>query len=167
MRAQDDPAFIASLRETLAKREAAFTSYGFGEALDALAFLARNEKPRDSVREFLAGYINHKRERLQLAAMKALGTLEDPKAIALLETFASASKETPQQKEAEKAIAALRAVNKPSDNLKDLRQEVLDVKKENQRLSKELAEVKKKLDASAPKEPEKKAEKKEEKKATK
>jgi aminopeptidase N len=156
MRAQDDPAFIAPLRETLAKREAAFTSYGFGEALDALAFLARNEKPRDSVREFLAGYINHKRERLQLAAMKALGTLEDPKAIALLETFASASKETPQQKEAEKAIAALRAVNKPSDNLKDLRQEVLDVKKENQRLSKELAEVKKKLDAGTAKEPEKK-----------
>lgn len=163
MRAQDDPAFITPLRETLAKREAAFTSYGFGEALDALAFLARNEKSRDGVREFLAGFLNHKRERFQLAAMKALGTLEDPKAIALLETFASASKETPQQKEAEKAIAALRIVNKPSDNLKDLRQEVLDVKKENQRLSKELADVKKKLDAS----PVKEAEKKEEKKAAK
>jgi len=159
MRAQDDPAFIAPLRETLAKREAAFTSYGFGEALDALAFLARNEKARDGVRDFLTGFLNHKRERLQLAAMKALGTLEDPKAIALLQPFASASKETPQQEAAEKAIAALRAVNKPSDNLKDLRQEVLDVKKENQRLSKELAEVKKKLDASPAKEPEKKTEK--------
>ena len=160
MRAQDDPAFVAPLRETLAKREAAFMSFGFGHALDALAFLARNEKSRDGVRDFLAGFLNHKREHFQVTAIKALGTLEDPKAIALLETFASASKETSQQKEAEKAIAALRAVNKPADNLKDLRQDVLDVKKENQRLSKELAEVKKKLDAGAAKEPEKKAEKK-------
>ncbi|MFA6563709.1 MAG: hypothetical protein WCV00_17530, partial [Verrucomicrobiia bacterium] len=111
-------------------------------------------------RDFLAGFLNHKREHFQVTAIKALGTLEDPKAIALLETFASASKETAQQKEAEKAIAALRAVNKPSDNLKDLRQEMLDVKKENQRLSKELAEVKKKLDAGPAKEHEKKAEKK-------
>ncbi len=160
MRAQDNPAFIAPLRETLVKREAAFSSYSFGDALDALAFLARNEKSRDGVREFLAGFLNHKREWFQTAALKALGTLEDPKAIALLQPFASASKETPQQEAAEKAIAALRAVNKPSDNLKDLRQEVLDVKKENQRLSKELADVKKKLDAGAAKEPEKKEEKK-------
>ena len=99
------------------------------------------------MREFLAGFLNHKRERFQLAAMKALGTLEDPKAMALLQPFASASMETPQQKAAEKAIAALRTVNKPSDNLKDLRQEVLDVKKENQRLSKELGDVKKRLNA--------------------
>ena len=109
------------------------------------------------MREFLAGFLNHKRERFQLAAMKALGTLEDPKAMALLQPFASASMETPQQKAAEKAIAALRTVNKPSDNLKDLRQEVLDVKKENQRLSKELGDVKKRLNAISPKQPEKKA----------
>ena len=160
MRAQDNPAFIVPLRETLAKREAAFSSYSFGDALDALAFLARNEKSRDGVREFLVGFLNHKREWFRVAALKALGTLEDPKAIALLQPFASASKETSQQEAAEKAIAALRAVNKPSDNLKDLRQEVLDVKKENQRLGKELADVKKKLDAGAAKEPEKKEEKK-------
>jgi aminopeptidase N len=156
MRAQDDPAYLAPLRETLTKREAAFTSSGFGDGLNALAFLARNEKSRDDVRGFLAGFLNHKRERIQLAAMKALGTLEDPKAIALLETFANAAKETPQQEEATKAIAALRAVNKPSDNLKDLRQEVLDLQKETRRLNKELEDVKKKLGASTPKKPEKK-----------
>ena len=160
MRAQDEPAFIVPLRESIARREAAFSGYGFSDALDALAFLARNEKSRDDVREFLAGYLNHKREWFQVAALGALGTLEDPKAISLLQPFASASKKTRQQKAAEKAIAALRAVNKPSDNLKDLRQEVLEVKKENQWLSKELAEVKKKLDAGLAKEPEKKEEKK-------
>jgi aminopeptidase N len=163
MRAQDEPAFITPLRESLARREAAFNGFGFDEGLDALAFLARNEKNRDGVREFLAGYLNHKREWFQVGALKALGTLEDPKAISLLQPFASASKETPQQETAEKAIAALRAVNKPSDNLKDLRQEVLDVKKENQRLGRELADLKKKVDASATKSPEKKEDKKTEK----
>jgi len=42
-------------------------------------------------------------------------------------------------------------VNKPSDNLKDLRDEMLKLQKDNQRLGKELDEVKKRLDASAPK----------------
>ena len=147
MRTQDDPSYIVPLRETLTKREAAFTSRGFGDALDALAYLARSEKSRDDVREFLAGYLTHKRERLQVAAIKALGTLEDPKAIALLETFASAAKDTPQQKEAEKAIAALRAVNKPADNLKDIRQEMLDVQKKLRDQSKEIETLKKRLDA--------------------
>jgi aminopeptidase N len=156
MRAQDDPAYLAPLRETLTKRETAFTSSGFGDGLNAMAFLARNEKSRDDVRGFLAGFLNHKRERIQLAAMKALGALEDPKAIALLETFANSAKETPQQEEAAKAIAAIRAVNKPSDNLKDLRQEVLDLQKETRRLNKELEDVKKKLGASTQKKPEKK-----------
>ena len=50
--------------------------------------------------------------------------------------------------QAEKAIAALRAVNKPSDNLKDLRQEVLDVQKENRRLNKELTDLKNRVEAS-------------------
>ncbi len=153
MRAQDDPSYIAPLRETLAKQEAAFTSYGFAAGLEALAHLARNEKSRDDVREFLTGYLNHKRERLQLAAMRALGVLEDPKAIALLETFASAAKDTPQQKEAEKAIAALRSVNKPADNLKDLRKEILDLQKKFRDQSKEIETLKKRCDANQPKLP--------------
>jgi len=148
MRAQDDPSCIAPLRETLAKREAAFTSYGFADGLEAVAHLARNEKQRDDIRQFLAGYLTHKRERFQVAAIRALGALEDPKAIVLLETFASAAKETPQQKEAEKAIAALRAVNKPADNLKALRQEVLDLQKKLRDQSKEIETLKKRLDAN-------------------
>ncbi len=148
MRAQDDPAYIAPLRETLTKREAAFIRHGLGEGLEALARLARNEKQRDDLRQFITGFLNHKRERFQVAAIKALGALEDPKAIAVLETFASAAKDTPPQKEAEKAIAALRAVNKPADNLKDLRREILDVQKQLRDQSKEIDALKKRLDAN-------------------
>jgi aminopeptidase N len=152
MRAQDDPAFIAPLRAVLAKRETDFVKGAcFGSGLDALAWLARNEKNRDEIRNFIAGWLTSPRLSLQLAAMRALGTLEDPQAIALLQTFAGAAKETPEQETAAKAIAALRAVNKPSDNLKDLREELLKLQKDSQRLGKELDEIKKRLDAGVPK----------------
>ena len=149
MRAQDDPVFMAPLRTALSQHETAFVSSGFTDALNALGYLARNEKDRDNVREFIAGYLNHKRERFQVAAIAALGALEDPKAIALLETFARATKETPQQEAATKAIADLRMVNKPHDNLKDLRQEMLDLQKELQRQNKELEELKKRVEGTS------------------
>ncbi len=159
MRAQDDTGYLAPLREVLARGEDAFSSRDFGHGLDALAYLDRNEKSRDSVREFLTGFINHKRERLQLGAMHALGLLEDPKAIPLLETFKSMPKETPQHEEADKAIAALRAVNKPNDNLKDLRTEVLDLQKANRELKKDFEDFKKRVEAADKKGLEKKPDK--------
>ena len=147
IREQDDPGYIAPLREILGRRTEEFTTAGFAAALDTLAFLARNETKKDAVREYLAGFVNDRRERLKLGAIKALGTLEDPKAVAVLETFASAAKDTPEQKEAEKAITAIKAAGKPADNLRTLRGEVLDLQKENRRLGKEVEDLKKKLSA--------------------
>jgi aminopeptidase N len=155
MRAQDDTAYLAPLREALSRPEAGFSSRDFGQGLDAFAYLGRNEKAKDPLREFLAGFINHKRERIQTGAMKALGTLEDPKAISLLETFAVMPKETPQRQEADKAIAALRAVNRPGDNLKDLRQEVLELRRAKDDLKKELDDLKKRVEAASARETEK------------
>lgn len=155
MRTQDDAGHIAPLREVLSKDADAFSSRDFGRVLDALASLDRNEKPRDDVRDFLTGFVNHKRERIQLGAMHALGVLEDPKAIPLLETFANAAKETPQREEAEKAVAAVRAANRPNDNLKDLRQEFLDLQKAGRELKKEFEDFKKRVEAGEKKEPEK------------
>ncbi|TAN37575.1 MAG: hypothetical protein EPN23_04825 [Verrucomicrobia bacterium] len=151
MRAQDDPAYITLLRAALKEREDAFSRGRFAEALNALAYLARNEKNRDEVRDFLAGYLNHKREQFQIAAIAALGALEDPKAIAVLETLAHTAKETPQQEAATKAIADLRAVNKPHDNLKDFRKEMLDLQKELQRQNKELENLKKRVEGASTK----------------
>ncbi len=148
LRAQDDPAYIAPLRKMLARREAAFTSRGFGAGLEALGWLAHHEKNRDEIRHFLAGYLNSKREPVQLAAMRALGALEDPQAIALLQSFAGVAKESRQQETAAQALEALRKTNKPGDNLKALREEMLKLQKDNQRLGKELDAIKKRLDAA-------------------
>jgi aminopeptidase N len=147
MRSQDDPAYIAPLLETLRKRETDFRSWGIGGALHTLAYLARNEEKKEAVREFLLGYVNHKRERIQVAAIEALGTLGDSRSIAVLQTFANAAKGSPQREAAERAVAELRAGRKPVDDFKNLRQEVLDLEKANREQSKELADLKKQFEA--------------------
>jgi aminopeptidase N len=147
IRSQDDPAYVAPLLETLRKLAADFRSRGYSSGLDALAYLARNEEKKDAVREFLLGSVNDKRERIQVAAIRALGTLGDPKAIAVLQTFANADKASPQQQAAERAVTDLRAVRKPVDDFKNLRQEVLDLEKANRQQSKELEDLKKQFAA--------------------
>jgi aminopeptidase N len=148
MRSQDDPAYIAPLLERLAKHEAEFTSRGFAQGLTALAYLARNEEKKDQVREFLLGQVNHKKRTIQLAALNALGRLGDPKALATVERFSTASKASPERAAAEQAVSDLRAVRKPVDDFKNLRQEVLDLQKANRDLRQEMDDLKKKVEAN-------------------
>jgi HEAT repeat protein len=124
-----------------------------------VAYLARNEEKKEGVRDFLLGYVNHRKRSVQVASINALGTLGDPTAIPALETFSRADKDSPQREAADKAIAALRAARKPNDEWKDLRSEVLDLKKENREIRQQLDELKKKIDL-----PERKPEAKEESK---
>ncbi len=151
IRAQDDASYLEPLRDTVQKKESEFTTSGLGRALDTLAWLARNEEKKDAVREFLAGYVNSKKRRVQLAALTALGTLGDAKAIAVLETFTTAPKESQERTAAEKSIAALRDAKKPSAEMGSLRSEVLTLQKDNRDLRKEFDDLKKKVEASAPK----------------
>jgi HEAT repeat protein len=146
-RDQDDPAYLAPLLDTLAKREAEFTSRDFAEGLGAVAYLARNEEKKDQAREFLIRHVNSRRKRVQLASISALGTLGDPTAISVLEKYATASKESPERIAAEKAVAELRAARKPVDDFKNLRQEVLSLQKANRELSQDLEALKKKIEA--------------------
>src|SRR5947199_305907 len=148
LRSQDDPVFIPPLVETLAQREAEFTSRAFAQALGTLAYLARNEEKKDRTREFLAGNLSHRKRTIQLAAINALATLGDPKAIAALEKSATAARDSPERAAAERALADLRAARKPVDDFKNLRQEVLDLEKANRDLRKELDTLKRKVDAA-------------------
>jgi aminopeptidase N len=146
-REQDDPAYLAPLLETLAKREKELTSHGFAQGLSALAYLARNEEKKDQVREFLMRFVDSRKKTVQMASINALGTLGDPKAIAVLEKYATASKESRERTAAERALAELRAARKPVDDFKNLRQEVMDLQKTNRDLRKELDDLKKKVEA--------------------
>jgi aminopeptidase N len=146
-REQDDPAYIAPLIDTLGKREKDFTSHGFAQGLSALAYLARNEEKKEQVREFLTRYVNSRKRTVQMASINGLGTLGDPKAMAVLEKYATASKESHERTAAERALTELRAARKPVDDFKNLRQEVMDLQKTNRDLRKELDDLKKKVEA--------------------
>lgn len=153
IRAQEDPAYLAPLLETLKRREAAFTSHGFAAGLSTLAQVARNEDQKGSVREFLVGQVNHPKRSVQRAAIAALGTLGDSKAIPVLETFAHAAKDSPERQAAERAIASLRAAKKPVDDFRELRNEVMGLQKENRDLKREFEELRKKVGELAPPRP--------------
>ncbi|MEO6181837.1 MAG: M1 family aminopeptidase [Verrucomicrobiota bacterium] len=146
MRTQDDPLFIEPIRDVLQRRESEFTSRGFSAGLDALAHLARNEKNRVAAREFLLKYVHHKKEGIKVAAISALGTLEDSQSIPVLETFANNAKDRPQRTAAEKAIAAIRTAGKPTDNLKSLRENIIELNKSHRETRKEMEALTKKLE---------------------
>ncbi|MBK9138523.1 MAG: HEAT repeat domain-containing protein [Verrucomicrobia bacterium] len=150
MRSQDDPVFIAPLLETLRNREAAFTTGGFTSGLSTLAWLARNEERKDEVRDFLADKLDHPKRSVRQAAIAALGTLGDPRAMGKLEPFARAGRESPERRAAEAAIGALRAARRPADDLRELRNEVLGLQKENRALKADVDELKKKFEAIQP-----------------
>ncbi|HKS36989.1 MAG TPA: M1 family aminopeptidase [Verrucomicrobiae bacterium] len=160
IRAQDNPAFLEPLIKTLDEREAQFTSSGFNDGLRTVAWLARQEERKDAPREFLMKRLTHPKERARIAAINALGTLGDSRALAALETFARASKDTPERRAAEAAIPKLRDAKKPGEELGSLRQEVLDLQKTGRELRKELDDLKKKIEATAVKPADAKSKKK-------
>jgi aminopeptidase N len=149
MRAQDDPGYITPLLNCLQTKENAFSSRGLAQALGTLAWLARNEEKKETVREFLLERLAHKKQSVQLATINALGTLGDPKTVAVLEKFVEMPRETKERIAAEKAIAVIRDAKRPAAELGSLRAEVLALQKENRELRKDFSDLKKKLEALA------------------
>ncbi len=146
MRAEDDPQYIQPLIETLSKNREKFTSYGYEDGLSTLAYLARNEEKKDTVREFLMTQLTSENRRTRTASIQALGKLGDPKAIAALQKFAGPRRETREGPAAEVAISELRAARRPVDDFKNLRQEVTDLQKGNAELHDQLSDLKKKIE---------------------
>jgi aminopeptidase N len=150
MRAQGETRYIQPLLGELRENGKRLTSPAFVRGLETLAYLARHEEKKEAVREFLVGLVNHKRARVQLAVLSALGTLNDPAAIPVVEKFASDAVQTPERAAAEKSLAALRENRPAAAELGSLRTEVLNLQKENRDLRKELDDLKKKVDSLAP-----------------
>ncbi|MCB1232086.1 MAG: HEAT repeat domain-containing protein [Verrucomicrobiae bacterium] len=153
---QADPAAVDPLLKHLKSSEAEFTTSDFGRALDTLAYLARHleTEDREPVRLYIAGYLDSPKEKLRRSTIEALGTLEDPRSLAALQTFANSDDdESPEKKAADAAIKKLNAEKGQAEEVKDLRKEMLDLQKElgNLRatfetLSKQLEEKEKAAD---------------------
>jgi HEAT repeat protein len=108
IRMQDEPLFIVPLQRVLDEREMDFRSWSFTRGLDTLAHISRNEDDKTKVRNFLAGYVNHPKDRIQAGAIGALGTLGDPKAIPIVETFSNDEPDNNIERAAERALKQLR-----------------------------------------------------------
>ncbi len=148
MRSQDDPGFVGPLLKELLDNEGSFTHGGFASALGSLAFLARNDQDKTVVRKFVAARVNHPIQSIQTAAIKALGSLGDTQAIAMLESFRSEDPDDAVGKAAADAITRLQAEQKPSASLGTLRGEVTDLQKQLRQLTEQLGAMEKKLKAA-------------------
>ena len=151
MRAQDDPAFATPLRQFLQERGTALASEVFARALETLGLIGRNEPQRDLTRAFLATHLASLRQGTKLAAINALGSLEDPRAIAPLETFTTATPDSAEHRAATAALTKIRGARKAPEELGTLRKEFLDLQQSTRDLRKELDDLKKRLDASTAK----------------
>lgn len=149
IRGQDDASFVKPLLDTLARREDDWPSSVTGQGLETLAWLARHEERKDAVREFLVARVNSAKRRVQLAALNGLGTLGDPKAIAVLERFTTLPKDRPERAAAERSLTSLRDGRKPAVEFGTLRGDVLKLQQENKDLRKELDDLKRRFEASS------------------
>ena len=148
LRDRAEPETAAGLLARLESSDAGFTSGDLGRAWDSVAYLARkgDAEVRERVRVYLAQQVQHPKEVLRRAAIEALGTLEDARSLALLQGISSTSAEkiTPESKAAAAAIKRIQAERGQSEEVQDLRKEVLDFKKELRSIREGLEEVQKK-----------------------
>ena len=148
IRMLDEPFFIVPLQRVLDEREMDFRSWSFTRGLDTLARIARNEDDKTKVRNFLAGYVNHPKTRIQSGAIGALGTLGDPKAIPIIETFSNDEPDDNIERSAERALKQLRQQKQlVPDEIVRLRETVEKFRKETDKIKNDLDDIKKRLDA--------------------
>jgi aminopeptidase N len=148
IRMLDEPFFISLLQRTLNELEQEFTTWDFARGLDTLAYISRNEEDKSKVRNFLTGYVNHPKEGIQAGAIRALGTLGDPRAIPVVETFAGDDPDDRIQRSAKNALKALREKKElVPEEIIQLRETVDKIRKENEKLRNDVDDIKKRLDA--------------------
>jgi aminopeptidase N len=148
IRKLDDSFFIEPLKKTLAEDERQFTSGGFVRALDTLAHVSRDKENKTKIRTFLTGYVNHPKRSIQSGAIRALGTLGDPKAITVVETFSGDDPSDRIQRSARDALRALREKKQiVPDEIIRLRETVDKLGKETEKLRDDLEDMKSRFDA--------------------
>ena len=143
-RAQDDATVVPAILERLGRSPEQFTGRDYGKAMEDLAFLARKDKDRSAVRRFLADYLGDPRVGVRAASARALGALRDPAAIALLEPLSNVRKpfNDPVHEAAEKSLQDLQATLEAPADLKNVWQQLQDLRSKSEALDKQFHELK-------------------------
>jgi len=119
----------------------------YGAALDALAFLSREQPDRSEVITFLTSHLSDPRESHRAAAAKALGTLGDPRARAALTALTSVRKpfSDPVRSAADAALARLTSLQTGAPEIQALVQKLQDQQKKLEDLNDALRKLEKKV----------------------
>jgi aminopeptidase N len=146
----NDPTFIPELTAVLRDREDQFGSWDFARGLDVLAKIASDQENRTNVLEFLVSCVSCRRPTVRGGALAALGTLGDPRAIPVVETFCGDDPRDHVQRRARNAMDGLRE-RKPlvPAEIVELRRAVDELRKEVETLKGQLYDVKKQNRARA------------------
>lgn len=146
MRAQDDADAVAFIMPRLRETPLDFRTRDFASALDDLAFLAREQEDKDEVRGFIAQYLTSPRDALRAGAARALGTLADPRAIALLQPLLEVQRPfiDPVRQAAEKSVQSLQTTLAGPQELKNVWEKMQQLQRKTEELQKELERLKKK-----------------------
>jgi aminopeptidase N len=83
-----DSTYAGPLMRELRRRGSGISTNALGAGMDTLARISRDRTDKSPVREFLIDHVHHPRQRVQLAAIRALGELGDPLASPILSTLA-------------------------------------------------------------------------------
>ncbi|MBP6603268.1 MAG: HEAT repeat domain-containing protein [Verrucomicrobiales bacterium] len=146
LQTRGDTSVVEPLLDYLEKNVSRFTTDDFGSGLKALASLSRDRDAdlREEVRLFLAHYLTDPREKIRLSAIAALGSLRDLKSLGALNTYVdSGNSESPEFKAAEEAIKIIHGEKKQTEELTDLREELLKLKNKIETMDEELDTLKK------------------------
>ena len=142
-----DTSYVTPLLEFLMSRPTHIPSSVYSSSLNALARAAHELADRTLVREFLVGKTSHPKNRVRSAAIRALGTLGDPKAIPVLERLAAGHENHPDRKAAQGALSSLRSTESPNRQLKHLNDSIAQLKESESKLKAQLESLKKQLEA--------------------
>jgi aminopeptidase N len=157
LRAQDDNSAVPAILKRLSEAPLEFETYDFADALNDVAFLARDEKhpQRNEVFAFLTTQLNSPKEPVRVASAKALGTLRDPRGLALLEPLTQVRKPfaDPVRDAAEKSVTALQAQLAGPVEMKNLWDRLQELQKKTEEMQKEMDKVKAKATPVTPVKP--------------
>jgi aminopeptidase N len=144
---REDADALPLLIEHLKSNSDNLSARTLGRIFGAIGHLGAYREDRTEARTILSGYLSHRNRRVQQAAIRALGELGDPKAIATLSKFTGLEEEDPLKKAATTAISNLRAKKPVSQNVRQLRDEVTKLQRANDRLEEKIEDLGKRFDA--------------------
>jgi aminopeptidase N len=154
LRAQDDGSAVPVILREFGRIAQEFDAREKEQAFEALAFLARDARhpSRDEVLALLAQQLGHDDEKIRAAAVKSLGTLRNPKALALLHPLIAVAKpyNDPVRAAVEKSIQVIEAEQAKPQEFKDVWTKMQELQKKTEELEKQLEKLGKKSTPEKP-----------------